>query len=530
MYIASNGIKTAVILQDENRISPRDPDYQDNLGTMVCWHRKHLLGDEHGYNTPRDFLEDLAGKYLDYKDVFAAARDGVLDGYRLRTEIGIVNLKPIDSHYSLECLGGPPGHQTWQRTGWRATMGLDFITSGGRELEYLFSDFTTKDLLQVLDHSNKVVVKPLYLYDHSMLSMSTGSFAGRAHHADWDSSQVGFIYLDKETTMKEIAMPGDKVRLAKPLSTEEFAKIPLSPNKTQSDTLRDAGFTRVSQENISYADAQARYSLEESAFNISENQELYKKGHKLYAFAGYRPDDYAFILRPVATFNPNLLPLTEETWKGRAEEVLNGEVTDYDNYLQGEIYGYTLYEGLKEVESVWGFNPGSEDIESIIKSELGDWFEKDMEFEDGPGGQFDIEEYMEENNFPELRSRLRREVVDLILFEDETSHIYPFAVSAMDLLTNKDGILDAIVNDLYDEHVMPDTDHIFDTISRHAGIARALQPTITSADLAPGRDYTADEVMDILKKKPSLADQIASAAARQSTQSVQKSPEHEQGR
>lgn len=37
-----------------------------------------------------------------------------------------------------------------------------------------------------------MVILPLYLYDHSGISMSVGS--PRAHHASWDSGQVGFIY------------------------------------------------------------------------------------------------------------------------------------------------------------------------------------------------------------------------------------------------------------------------------------------------------------------------------------------------
>ena len=47
-----------------------------------------------------------------------------------------------------------------------------------------------------------VVILPLYLYDHSGISMSTQSFSGRAHHADWDSGQVGFIYATRESIKK----------------------------------------------------------------------------------------------------------------------------------------------------------------------------------------------------------------------------------------------------------------------------------------------------------------------------------------
>jgi len=43
-----------------------------------------------------------------------------------------------------------------------------------------------------------IVILPLYLYDHSMQSISCGNFIGRAQHAEWDSEQVGFIYTTKE--------------------------------------------------------------------------------------------------------------------------------------------------------------------------------------------------------------------------------------------------------------------------------------------------------------------------------------------
>lgn len=33
-----------------------DPRTRDNLGTMVCWHRKYRLGDRHKFRTPEEFL------------------------------------------------------------------------------------------------------------------------------------------------------------------------------------------------------------------------------------------------------------------------------------------------------------------------------------------------------------------------------------------------------------------------------------------------------------------------------------------
>jgi len=44
---------------------------------------------------------------------------------------------------------------------------------------------------------------PLNLYDHSGISISTISFVGRAQHAEWDSGQVGWIYISKADAIKE---------------------------------------------------------------------------------------------------------------------------------------------------------------------------------------------------------------------------------------------------------------------------------------------------------------------------------------
>lgn len=46
--------------------------------------------------------------------------------------------------------------------------------------------------------ANKVVYLPLYLYDHSGITMRTSSFS-----CQWDSGQVGYIYLTRQTILKE---------------------------------------------------------------------------------------------------------------------------------------------------------------------------------------------------------------------------------------------------------------------------------------------------------------------------------------
>ncbi len=54
---------------------------------------------------------------------------------------------------------------------------------------------TPEDLQDYLeDNKENLIVLPLYLYDHSGITMSTASFS-----CSWDSGQVGFIYCKKGT-------------------------------------------------------------------------------------------------------------------------------------------------------------------------------------------------------------------------------------------------------------------------------------------------------------------------------------------
>jgi hypothetical protein len=56
-----------------------------------------------------------------------------------------------------------------------------------------------------------VVILPVYLYDHGGTAISTKSFIGRAHHAEWDSGQIGFIYATRQAILENFMVK----RLAK---------------------------------------------------------------------------------------------------------------------------------------------------------------------------------------------------------------------------------------------------------------------------------------------------------------------------
>lgn len=128
---------TAEIFQDDDPMNPRE-DW-DNAGTMVCFHRRYNLGDKHDYKEPRRFLEALA-----------------------------FELDP-ESMNDPEASGDP----------------FDYA-----------EDKTNNELLEII--GKHATILPLYLYDHSGITISTGPFS-----CPWDSGQVGWIYITNDKMKKE---------------------------------------------------------------------------------------------------------------------------------------------------------------------------------------------------------------------------------------------------------------------------------------------------------------------------------------
>ena len=106
---------------------PMDPREDGCFGTMVCWHKRYTLGDSHSHADSEAFF---------------------------------LSLLPDELQTRMERL-----RDTLDDKAYRARL---------------------------REEADKVaVILPLYLYDHSGLTMSTGPFS-----CPWDSGQVGFIYAD----------------------------------------------------------------------------------------------------------------------------------------------------------------------------------------------------------------------------------------------------------------------------------------------------------------------------------------------
>lgn len=76
-----------------------------------------------------------------------------------------------------------------------------------------------EELFNAIDkREDALMILPLYLYDHSVISIKVGSWLGKAPHAQWDSGQVGFIFISKEKVRKEFAVK----RISKKLSNKIY--------------------------------------------------------------------------------------------------------------------------------------------------------------------------------------------------------------------------------------------------------------------------------------------------------------------
>ena len=149
MLAATRGSYLLTVEQDSDPSNPRDDEC---FGTMVCFHRRYSLGDHHNYVDKDDFLRDM---YL------KTVGDNERGAHRYERALDMMNHKikePFDS----------PAYE--------------------REVD--------ERLLKVI--SEKYIVLPLYLYDHSGITMNTTGFS-----CPWDSGQVGWTYVSKEDALKE---------------------------------------------------------------------------------------------------------------------------------------------------------------------------------------------------------------------------------------------------------------------------------------------------------------------------------------
>lgn len=134
------------IIQDDDPESPRE---WSNVGTMACWHNRYNLGDEQPSVTPNDYMICMLGDAMEYE------------------------------HHSVD-------REKLQDV-------IEALEEGEAE-EGTLQEYVEK----------YYVILPLYLYDHSGITMSTAPFS-----CPWDSGQVGYIYASRVKLAEEGIKDGE---------------------------------------------------------------------------------------------------------------------------------------------------------------------------------------------------------------------------------------------------------------------------------------------------------------------------------
>jgi len=83
----------------------------------------------------------------------------------------------------------------------------------GDKTDYQSDQFNSWGELRAELAKRAAIILPLYMYDHSGITISTSPFS-----CLWDSGQIGYIYVDKETLRKEYSVrriSAKTLRLAK---------------------------------------------------------------------------------------------------------------------------------------------------------------------------------------------------------------------------------------------------------------------------------------------------------------------------
>lgn len=139
---------------DESPESPRD---WDNFGTFYCSHSRYSLGDEK-IDNPGTFLEGLFedSTGLDFDAIFGDRLSRVWDW--------------VTARYGRACVTGAVFDYTTIEEATRARF--------AKLVKAALGEF---------------IILPLYLYDHSGITISTSPFS-----CPWDSGQVGYAVMTKQ--------------------------------------------------------------------------------------------------------------------------------------------------------------------------------------------------------------------------------------------------------------------------------------------------------------------------------------------
>lgn len=175
------------VMMDEEPLNPRE-DY-DNFGKMVCWHKRYNLGDKHDYENTSELLGRLVLGSVNADTAINYVKSGKANSVRLEYD-------PSEKGWKIDTYDG------YSKKWFNEKLYEGMLAERKQDIfDGLMEVLPDKNLHALASEKN--IILPLNLHDHSGISMSVSSFLGRAQHAEWDSGQVGWIIATPEDIQKE---------------------------------------------------------------------------------------------------------------------------------------------------------------------------------------------------------------------------------------------------------------------------------------------------------------------------------------
>lgn len=193
MILAAHEAPYTLFVEDDNfPLNPRKDC--DPFGKMFCWHNRYRLGDKHDYDDPEDFLRDLYRKSVDdnAKRLISFLKSGEARGARLEYNRHTHEWE-LYTYWCLRTIIG----DSQPRWDLESSAPKSQLNDNGWFYDDMLNALTIDDLKELIGEREDLVILPLFLFDHSGITMSTRDFGDR-----WDSGQVGWIYADREMIEK----------------------------------------------------------------------------------------------------------------------------------------------------------------------------------------------------------------------------------------------------------------------------------------------------------------------------------------
>lgn len=339
-YKAENDTHKLIVRYDEDAESPRE---WSNLGKMICFHGRYDLGDKHDYKSPEDFFLDL----LDDSHDELVANDGFTSRLYYFWKQVIVDDGDLVDDLAIQFLGIMED-ETYPKLGDEfpaARFGRMVAEADSAWIDEFLNDVEEDEFQDILDSLDKYIILPLYLYDHSGITMSTSVFS-----CPWDSGQVGWIYASKQKFIDETGYSEAE------LFSTDSNRAPVIGERVKVEGRNDWG--QVVSKAVAAIGAASRIHYEVN-FDWRKSPSAQK------------PENIVTVPQHEIT----------EVMSNRAVSMLVGEVKTYDLYIRGECYGYRLSKlntcehcgavDEEEIESCWGFLADSlKDLKEQVKDNV----------------------------------------------------------------------------------------------------------------------------------------------------------------